>query len=222
MISQIISAINIYILILTIAFIVWLQFKLMSGNNKKENKLSDFLKEEDEANFARKKEIPKTFFVSPDTLKLPIVEYSKDDETFERLAQRQQKALKLSKKQMIRPNHNKTNKEIKNEFGVSNLETFTNGEETFHSYIVALIDWAEQLVKFAKLDDAKKVLLHAIDFGCDISKGFLLLTDVYIKQRDRKGLSEFVKKISNDDFSNLSKEVKDKLLVQIEEKSKCI
>ncbi len=181
------------LLVLTIAVIIWLNVRLIINSRGYKKDFYKFIEDERTANMARKKDIPAEFFIKPDVSRLPVKNYAQQS----RLASKQEAALKSANNTMIKFNTPKTNREIKLEFGLANLDNVINYEENYQQYIRKLTDWAEQLILEGYIEDGQKVLLEAIEFGADSFICFKLLNDTCFSQNNFTILEDLFSKIQN-------------------------
>ena len=206
--------INYILLTATIAFIVWLQISFAMGKKKSgSKKIEDILNEESAANFARRRPLPDDFYFVPDISDLSVKKYADDDKS--KVAAKQARVLKLANSKMIRLPKPMTNKEIKMEYGAANLETVTNGEEVYQMFLEALQGWATALSDIGDEGNAKKVLEKAIDFGCDSSRCFIALAELYSKDRNKKAMDKLIMRLESDEFISLNDAIKNKTIAEI-------
>ncbi len=205
---------NYSIIVMTIAFIIWLQVRIKEGGKHYKKDFESFFDKEREANVSRIKEIPQKYFVEVNVKSLPFRQYA-NDETYLKVAARQDKVKKLINNKMIKFEKPMSNREIKLEFGIANLEYVTTYEENFHKFQRALLEWAEQLIFLEEYEDAKVILLLIINLGTDISKNYILLTDVYLKQKDKKGINELIENVKNNKIFENNEIIRNKILSYI-------
>jgi hypothetical protein len=159
-------------------------FRFIINRRGKDNKeaLNQYLEKEQAANYARKKPVDTSYFYQFDPAR-----YLLKDST---AAEKQQAAVKkLSKLTMLKFEPPKTNLEIKKEFGYANLEHIVSYEENWHRFFAALTAWAEELLKADNPADAETVLKNAIADGCDLTKAFIMLADIYYNKKDKESLT---------------------------------
>ena len=138
----------------------------------------NYLREEEMANFSRKKEIPENLFINAGIELLPMREFE-DTEEFKRINKSQAYVIKRSTFKMIRLKTPMTNRELKIKFGYANLENIIAYEDNFVRYIFALCDWAETLLEMGEKEDAISILEFAVDMIPEQSKPYTLLIDAY-------------------------------------------
>lgn len=149
--------------------------------------LDRYLAAERTANLARKKTIAPEYFYIPDMRGYPISDAAGPDDAD--VAKKQAAVLKQSKLKMLNFSPPKSNLDIKTEFGYANLELIAGYEENWHRFFTALIDWAEALLHAGRLTEAEKILENAVNDGCDLTKAFIILADVYYNKKDKANLN---------------------------------
>ena len=157
-------------------------------NNRGKNKMDDFrhaLAQEQQANFARAKDLPQDFMRVPDISFLSATTFRHHLDT---LAQEQQTLLDRLEQNILQK-YNKpmaklpggmTNLEIKQTYGLVNLDKISALEGHFYEYLHALNFYAERLLDFNLHLNAEQVLRHAVyDMSSDILKSYTLLHGLY-------------------------------------------
>lgn len=187
MLIQVLFAFGIFIFIVA----VFNALLRAAGRDNMKN-LDDFLETEQQANYVRKKAIDQKYYFTPDMQRYPIKHYDSLDTNHADIMKKQERVMKKSALHMIKFSPKKSNLEIKIEFGFPNLELITNYEENWSGFFRALIDWAEALIRIENFSDAEIILLNAIKDGCDFSKAFILLADIYYNKQDRAKLKELL------------------------------
>lgn len=197
---EVFSALAIFLLLaLTFRQII----KIKNKDYKK--KADEYFELERQANMARKKTIDEDLYYEPDMEKLPIKEYSPNDEQNSKLLKAQELVFRKSKLKMIKFNSYKSNMELKMEYGFANLEHIATYEENFNEFMSALTNWGEQLINQNNLDDGELVLQFAIKNGCDLSKTFILLADMYYNKNSKEKLNELYELVWNLELTSKSK-----------------
>ncbi|MDR1531747.1 MAG: hypothetical protein LBS62_06130 [Clostridiales bacterium] len=181
------------ILFITIvAFTIWLNIMLLRGkkNDTMATDLDNLLNEEQKANLTRRKPVPQEVFFTPCLEGLPFRDYgiyppARPDPP----AKRAQKAVRdCAAKEMIRFETERSNIDLKKEFGAANLELIIRGESNYEAFIRALTDWSEALLTEGAAEDAQKVLESALRNGSDLSRNYYALTEIYTQNKDAGNL----------------------------------
>lgn len=202
---------NIPIFLITfVSATIALQVMLRKENNGFAKKLDNLMDDERKANLTVKKNIDANIFIEPDITKLPFKEYSDTPEN-QKLINIQNLVKRKAELKMVKFDKAVTNTDLKLKFGMNNLENITFYEEHYNSYVKALNDWAEILIKINNISDAEIILKETIDFRSDLSSSFIMLAEIYKMNNNINELNNLKEKIKN---SNLK--LKNKILNSIE------
>lgn len=167
------------ILILALFVILMIRLSNRKGNEKMQY-TAEMLKENDEANNARARNVEDELLFSIIMEDLPLREYTKEEqEGLNPAYMWQNKVIQAASKKMLHFDSPKTNVELKQMFGRANLEFVARYEENFVNFIHAMRHWAEALLAEDKKDDAQKVLEIAVESGSEVSQTYNLLADIY-------------------------------------------
>ena len=188
------------VLIFTIFVIALYRWRVYRANKGFTANFSDYVNAEQEANFARKKEIPEYMFFVPDIAALPLdlnVEISSEDseegiDAEEEVeievgleldynadwhSRRRDAIIAQSGKKMIKTLSDMSNRELKIAFGATNLSVITEYEENYWEYIRLLNDYASALIKAEKYEEAKTTVSECIKAGSDVSTTYKLMAE---------------------------------------------
>ncbi len=179
--------------VLAIIFVVWLRFKMKKGSksyNFKEN-LNELIEREKNANFARRREVEEKFFVSPNLDTLPIDKYPLKDVL-----------ISAANKKMLRFDKVMSNIELKERYGLANLDFIIAYEENLQRFIRELNNCGQFFIDNEMFDNARAVLEEAVALGSEISKSYFLLSDIYFSNRDETSLKQLLDKVSGLGFEN--------------------
>lgn len=200
------------VIILIISFLIKLIIK--NGDTGFDSFVSKFLKKERNANMTFKKfqdlNLP---FVFSNKENLPFKNHEKNL-NYKKLEEKQKIVERKMSLKMIKFDEDLSNTQIKEAYGANNFEKIMLYEEHFNGYVLALISWAEELIKNELFFDAEIVLKEALNIKANNSKIYILLADIYYNS-DAKKLLE-LKKVVND--TNVS--LKEKVLNYIDLKLK--
>lgn len=89
----------------------------------------------------------------------------------------------------------KTNTDLKLEYGTSNFEKVTEYGERFNRLLTLLCDYAKGLIEGGREDLAVNVLEYGVDIGSDISANYTLLGDIYSNLGYSDRLGELISKV---------------------------
>ena len=181
--------INIFLAGLTIIFMLVLALRSRRHRKEQEEINRRFFEAENAANQVRKKAIdPELYFVA-DLSHLPEIPEG-DPHRVER----------TSKRQMIRFRQPITNLELKQMYGLSQMETLAQHEENFNEYLKALSNWAKHLSENDQKADALFVLDYAISLGAEFRNTYKLAADLYFQRQDIDNLDYLVDKVNRNHF----------------------
>lgn len=198
------------IIITTLYIIIILNVYLKKNRNEFDNKYDELIEKERKANLTTMKKINDDIFVTPNINKLPFKDYMESEKNKIILA-KQNVVKRKSELKMIHFKEKISNTDLKLKYGINNLENITMYEEHFNSYIRALTEWADELIKREEYKDAENILIESINFGSDLSLSYTLLADIYKLQNDKDKLNSLKDKVNS---SNVN--LKQKILNYIE------
>ncbi len=199
-------------IVLAVFCLFWLNRVMNKNARRHEKGLKDFIKDEMDANTARRHDIESEFFYDPDINDLPIM---KQSEISERIYSRQNTALKLSERKMIRFPKHMSNRELKLKYGLSNLETITQYEDNLQNFLQALIKWGSELQTAEMLSEAEAVLNCAIRNHSEYSKNYIMLGEIYNAQNNCSKLQELINHLDTTSFSEEGEIYKPKIISQL-------
>jgi len=171
------NILNIVLIILSVLLIIFIAYMARRHRSKQENIHERFLDEEDAANAVRKKELePEIFFVA-DLSGLP--EISEDDPY---------QVVRAAKRQMIRFTEPVSNLELKQKYGVSQMDIIAQYEENFNEFLKALTNWAEGLADEGNGRSALAILEYALTLGSEFRSTYKLAADILAAYQDAGAL----------------------------------
>lgn len=95
---------------------------------------------------------------------------------------------------------NKTNTDLKLEYGPANLSHLTECDQNFSTLCKTIAAYGECLLKLGYESEARTVLEFGISCGSDVSKNFLLLAEIYRKNgcaKELEALKEHANKLDS-------------------------
>lgn len=190
--------------------LIWvgvLHFKLSHSRSQEEHTSSSFWERERKANFTRKQPLPVNDYIKLPTDKLP---FSKTDSLEEQSIQNQ--LLELSKEPILNVS-GMTNTDIKLMYGSANFPLISEYDQNFQMLQKLLNQWGVLLFEKNEKKSAKTVLEYLISLGCDISKPYLLLADIYKEEQDYIAIQDLM-----DTANKLHTLMKSSILRQLKEK----
>ena len=179
---------NIFIPVIAFIIMAMLFKGALSRDTRKRNEsFEKILQEEQDANFYRSQNIPKEIFITADPSFLNNKIYTKEgygnhisDASLETLEKLKDNITQKAKHTMVRLTPKVSNKDLKKQYGIANLDTLINGEESYYNYIHSLNIFAETLLKYEQHPQATDVLNHAVhNMKSSVIKSYTLLFDLY-------------------------------------------
>jgi len=183
------AIINVLIVTLTLGFMLLLVISSRKHRRKQEEINKRFFEAENAANQVRKKELEQELYYVADLSRLPEIPESDPH-----------KVLRASKRPMIYFRQPLTNLELKQMYGLAQMEIIAQHEENFNEYLKSLTNWANELVESGQETDAIFVLDYAISLGAEFRNTYKLAADLYTKREDIHNLDYLVDKINRNHF----------------------
>lgn len=173
--------------------IIFFNWRLRRAYKNHDTPMEKLIREEREANSARRKEIDESLFFIADVSQLPVTDDGGD---------KQEKVLKRAARTMIRFTQPMTNLELKMTYGPSQLETIARYEENFHRYLEALIEWAENLHAYGRNHEAIRILMHTVELGSEYRKSYMLAADLFAAEGDEDALDALLSTAETHSFAD--------------------
>lgn len=174
---------------LIICALVFYEIRKSRRNLDKGERL--FWAREHKANSTRKKDISSLDYIVIPTDKLPLTP-SEDDE----VAEYQQTILGLSEKKILNLS-DKSNTDLKLEYGVANLTILTEYDNNYTTLINTLTRWGARLFQLEQTEDALRVLEYGISIDSDSSRTFYLLAEYYANTHRPDEIDRLIVKAEN-------------------------
>lgn len=191
---------------LVIIFIVWLQYEIRKSSKKTKQESESFWEKEKQSNLSRRKDISNLDYFTIITESLPMED--KEDQTINSY---RDTIRKLSDKKILNLT-GYTNIELKNMYGVANMNQLAEYDNNYMVLISILHKWAERLYSNGFTDDAKSVLEYAVSCKTDVSKSYKLLAVIYQSQKAPEKTEALIQSINSISIRN-----KDKLIRELKE-----
>jgi len=170
---------------------------LSTGTKRHQIKMEKILEEEMTSNFHRAKDVPQKAFLKPNMDFLSSINYDKYDDRYRAVASLKEHLIKKSQLTMVRLSPPLTNREVKEQYGIVNLDTVAQGEENYHNYINSANALASSLIALGDYGAAKKVLEHTIfEMKSYVLRSYTLSLDIY-KKTDINQIPTFLKAIDS-------------------------
>lgn len=179
------------IILISFIIIIWIQYQNTKTNRITHKSKDEFLRQEQESNFTRKKDIS-----SLDYIKIPIDQLPFIDSTDQDLNSLQDDIKNLSEKKILNLN-GFTNTWIKQTYGSSNLEDLSSYDENYTRLIKTISNLGTCLYERNYKNEARKFLEFGIQCKTDISNNFILLGNIYKEQLELDNLNHLIDTASN-------------------------
>jgi len=180
-------------LITIIGFVLVMALAGLFGGRKREKSIKEYLENELEANSAPKTPIPDEIFYVPDLSALPFKEeYDYDEKNNAKLLECQETVKNKAGLQMLKFAEEQSNNDLKLSFGASNLNNIIVYEVHFSQYMRALLNWGQLLHSLGDEINAAIIFNVCAESGCDMSKPYTILADIYAAQSDTVNLERLL------------------------------
>ena len=175
------------IIFLGTAFIgVFILYEFRKSSRVSERKSENFWDRERKANVARRKDISALNYLVIPMEELPFIDTTDDElleyhKTMENLS-----TLKILNLTGI------TNTELKEQYGVANLEALTNCDNNYITLVNTISRWGARLIALDYTKEAVTVLEYGLKIGTDVSRNFLMLAELYQADNNYKKIDELI------------------------------
>jgi len=164
-----------------------------SSHKKKQAEIREnFLAREEKANAVRRKDIDPNLFFEADLSAFPEII---GDDPFQ--------VLRCSKRVMIRFENPITNLELKELYGLSQMDLIAQYEENFNAYLKSLTKWAASLVE-KNSSDALKILEYVISHGGEFRDSYKIAADIYANNGEQEKLDALLDSAVENHFNDPS------------------
>lgn len=108
-----------------------------------------------------------------------------------KLKEYEQTLTRLSQEKILNL-EGQSNTDLKLKYGPANLNELSACDDNYATLCRTIVSYAECLIELGYTQDAKKVLETGISCGCDHSKNYLLLADLYLKEHDEAAFEKLL------------------------------
>lgn len=197
----------IFTTIVLLSALIWFTTKRSTKKMKEEEE--KFWEREREANFVRKKPLTDLVFITIPISEIPLDADSKDP----LLKEYAEKILAFQDKKLVNLN-GISNTDLKLKYGVSNLTTLSEYDENYTVAVSTLADYAEELNRLGRTDDARCVLEIAINCKSDVKRSYLLLADIYRDAKEYDKIEDLI-----ETASGLTSSARDGIVAELKKRS---
>lgn len=156
-----------------IIFIIWLQFEIGKSSSRSKKISERFWEAESQSNMARRKDISMLNYIIINKEVLPLA--NTNDNTIDSY---RDTILKLTDKKIVNLS-GFTNTELKNKYGIANINLLSEYDNNYITLISILQKWAERLYKAGYQQEALNVLEYAVTCKTNVSKTYRILAELY-------------------------------------------
>lgn len=174
--------------LLILIFAIWLNIQL---RKKRPSSDEDYYQRESKANLSRSRDITALDYISLDLTKLPLED--KEDST---LNSYRDSVVKLADKKLINL-AGKTNTDLKEAYGIANLNFLIEYENNYITLVAMLYKWAQRLYDASYTEDARAVLEYALSIKCDAAGAYRLLAKIYKQSNSPEKIRELIEQLSD-------------------------
>ena len=182
--------------ILFITFLVIYNYKMAKVSKEIDKSNDQFIERERKADFTRKKPLDDIKFVKPNiNIMSSISQDDIDDDLYNKIILCKENYEKVANLKMAFF-RNKTNTDLKLQYGAANLNTLINFESTYNNLLSIIIKWAKLLIEANKEKEAIILLEEGIRLESDFEANYTLLIDLYEKSNEiskLKNLKEIIR-----------------------------
>ena len=185
-----------------IGMLILYESKKASG--KKDAASRDYWDREARANSVRRKDITFLDYISVEPDNLPFIE-TDDIEILEY----QDTIRRLSGKKILNLT-NVSNTEIKEAYGVANLDTLSDYDNNYTTLVNTIVKWGRRLIDLGYTKEATAVLEYGIQIKSDASRNYYMLADLYKKSGDTDKIDGLIEVASS-----LNSIMKEKIIAKL-------
>lgn len=195
-----------------IVFAIWLRVKLRNTDSSKDSESREFWEREQRANFARTKDISHLdYLIVPDDA-LP---FSKNNISDERELDLEEQVKDAAGRKMLNLSAY-SNTDLKEQYGISNLEELSNCDQNYLIFIRRLANWGTYLYENRDFIRARQIMEYSLSINSDISSVYITLGHIYAKNDETSKIDELITTVENSDFALKASIIKQLTLCKLE------
>lgn len=189
-----------------IVFVIWLRVK-MNRTNSESNLDSDaFWEREENANFARGKDISNLSYLVVSEEELPFSNPVEDEQE----AYLESEVKKYLSRKMINLSAF-SNTDLKEQYGIANLDELSEYDQNFLLFIRNLSIWGKYLYEKKDFTRAKQIMEYSLSIESDISTVYTTLGHIYAAEGKPRKIDDLITLAKN---SNAA--LKDSIIRQLQ------
>lgn len=196
-----------------IVFIIWFRVKMRKSNSSVSEENEAFWEREKQANFARTRDISTLNYLTVAENELPFSTHTASPD--EREADLEQQVRETSQRKMLNLSAY-SNTDLKEQYGIANLEELSNCDQNFLLFIRALANWGSYLYEKEEYSRARQIMEYSRSIGSDISSVYITLGNIYARDGDMTKIDKLIAEVEQSDFSLKNSIVKQLKLCKLE------
>lgn len=196
-----------------IVFIIWFRVKMRKSNSSVSEESDAFWARENQANFARTRDISSLDYLTVAEGELPFSD--SDALTDEREAELEKLVRETSVRKMLNLSAY-TNTDLKEQYGVANLEELSNCDQNFLLFIRSLANWGTYLYEKEDYARSKQIMEYSRTVGSDISSVYTTLGNIYAREGNMDKVDELIAEVEQSEFSLKASMIKQLKLCKLE------
>lgn len=158
-----------------LVFCFWLRYELRKSKTKTTDSKNTLFENEARANLTRKKPLSSLNYITVSEKSILFLEINDDN-----IKKIQKNFVDLRDKKIVNLS-NKSNTELKAEYGPANLTVLSEYSDNFITLISSIQKYAKRLSELEFDNEAIEALEYSVRIGCDMISSYRLLTELYIK-----------------------------------------
>jgi hypothetical protein len=173
-----------------LVFLICLAIRYKKVNQDQQNMQEDFWKREAAANTVPPVDLDHLTYITIPLDRFPIGQFPDDD-----IAALEQQLQQLAGQRILNVT-GQTNTQLKETYGVSNLEKIQLYGENFDRLTLVLKDYGEALIQKECIPEAVRVLEFGVAIKTDVSQDYLLLGQCYRRMGRRDKICDLMDQVS--------------------------
>lgn len=189
-----------------ILFVIWFRVKMKQNNSATSAENDAFWEREKNANFARSKDISTLSYLTVPNDALPFSAHTDDEQE----AFLEKEVKECSERKLLNLSAY-SNTDLKEQYGIANLEELSNCDQNFLLFIRALSNWGSYLYEKKDFSRAKQVMEYSLSIGSDISSVYTTLGHIYASEGNIQKINELITEVTDSEIP-----LKDSIIKQLQ------